>query len=118
VIQWLMFQMGGVGPMFGQLGFFYKFAGSAVQDPIPRDRYIAETKRLLNVIEGQLQGQDWICGTFSIADIALGGWLRALEIYGARDTVGWTGYPNTVAYLDRYLARPAVQRGLNIPPRT
>ncbi|CUH66170.1 Disulfide-bond oxidoreductase YfcG [Thalassovita gelatinovora] len=117
VIQWLMFQMGGVGPMFGQLGFFFKFAGSAVQDPIPRDRYIAETKRLLNVIEGQLDGQDWICGTFSIADIALGGWLRALEIYGARDTVGWTGYPNTVAYLDRFLARPAVQRGLNIPPR-
>ncbi len=117
VIQWLMFQMGGVGPMFGQLGFFYAFGGSKVEDPIPRERYINETKRLLAVIEKQLEGQDWICGDYSIADIALGGWLRVLDRYGARDVVDWDSFTNTVAYLDRYLARPAVQRGLNIPPR-
>lgn len=117
VIQWLMFQMGGIGPMFGQLGFFYKFGGSKVEDPIPRDRYINEAKRLLAVIEKQLEGQDWICGDYSIADIALGGWLRVLDHYGARDVVEWSSFTNTVAYLDRYLGRPAVQRGLNIPPR-
>jgi GST-like protein len=117
ITQWLMFQMGGVGPMFGQLGFFVKFAGTAVQDPIPRDRYVAEAKRLLNVLEGRLEGRDWIAGDYSIADIAIAPWLRTLDFYGARDMLGWTGYPNAVAYLDRFLARPAVQRGLVTPPR-
>lgn len=117
VIQWVMFQMGGVGPMFGQLGFFTKFAGKDIEDPRPRDRYIAEAKRLLAVIEQQLQGQDWLVGDYSIADIALAGWLRALDFYGAKETVGFNDLPNCVAYLDRFLARPAVQRGLVIPPR-
>lgn len=117
VIQWVMFQMGGVGPMFGQLGFFYKFAGAAIEDPRPRDRYINEAKRLLAVIEKQLDGQDWICGDYSIADIALGGWLRSLDFYGAREILGWYDLPNCVAYLDRFLARPAVQKGLVTPPR-
>jgi GST-like protein len=117
VTQWLMFQMGGVGPMFGQLGFFVKFAGSQIEDPRPRDRYIAEARRLLNVIEGQLAEQDWIAGDYSIADIALGPWLRGLDFYGARDLVGWNDHPNTVAYLERFLARPAVQKGLVTPPR-
>jgi GST-like protein len=117
VTQWLMFQMGGVGPMFGQLGFFVKFAGSQIEDPRPRDRYIAEARRLLNVIEGQLAGQDWIAGDYSIADIALGPWLRGLDFYGARDLVGWNDHPNTGAYLERFLARPAVQKGLVTPPR-
>lgn len=117
VIQWVMFQMGGVGPMFGQLGFFYKFAGAAIEDPRPRDRYINEAKRLLAVIEKQLDGQDWICGDYSIADIALGGWLRALDMYGAHEVLGWNDLPNCVAYLDRFLARPAVQKGLVTPPR-
>ncbi|MDX1782393.1 MAG: glutathione S-transferase N-terminal domain-containing protein [Thalassovita sp.] len=117
VIQWLMFQMGGVGPMFGQLGYFFDGAGREIEDPRPRTRYINETKRLLNVIEGQLEGRDWICDDYSIADIALGGWLRILDKYGARDAVEWNSFSNTAAYLDRYLARPAVQRGLNIPPR-
>lgn len=117
VIQWVMFQMGGVGPMFGQLGWFVKAAGSEIEDSRPRTRYINEAKRLLAVIENQLDGRDWLCGDYSIADIALGGWLRVLDYYGARDMVGWTDFPNTVAYLDRFLARPAVQRGLLIPPR-
>ena len=117
VIQWVMFQMGGVGPMFGQLGFFYKFAGADIEDPRPRDRYINEAKRLLSVLEKQLNGQEWICGDYSIADIALGGWLNALDFYGAKDTLGWDGYPNCAAYLERFLARPAVQKGMQIPPR-
>ncbi|WP_136443068.1 glutathione S-transferase family protein [Pacificoceanicola onchidii] len=117
VIQWLMFQMGGVGPMFGQLGFFTKFAGSAVEDPLPRERYINEAKRLLAVLDGALEGRDWIAGEYSIADIALAPWLRGLEFYGAQEIVGWSDFPNCVAYVERFLARPAVQIGLNTPPR-
>ncbi|MDJ0858331.1 MAG: glutathione S-transferase N-terminal domain-containing protein [Dinoroseobacter sp.] len=117
ITQWLMFQMGGLGPMFGQVGFFVKFAGSQIEDPRPRERYINEAKRLLNVVEGQLEGQDWIAGNYSIADIAIAPWLRALDFYGARELVGWSDHPNTVAYLERFLARPAVQKGLVTPPR-
>ena len=117
VVQWLMFQMGGVGPMFGQLGFFYKFAGAEIADPRPRDRYIAEARRILAVLDGQLATRDWIAGEYSIADIAIAPWLRGLDYYGAREVLGWDGFPNVVAYLDRFLARPAVQRGLTIPAR-
>lgn len=117
VTQWLMFQMGGIGPMFGQLGFFYKFAGAKVEDPLPRDRYINEAKRLLNVVETALDGRDWIAGDYSIADIALAPWLNALDFYGAREVVGWQDHPRANAYLARFMDRPAVQRGMNIPPR-
>ena len=116
-IQWLRFQMGGVGPMFGQLGFFYKFAGAEIEDPRPRERYINEAKRLLNVIETRLEGRDWITGEFSIADIAICPWLGGLEFYGARDVLEWESHTKTVAYLKRFLSRPAVQKGRNIPPR-
>jgi GST-like protein len=94
IIQWLMFQMGGVGPMLGQLGFFYKFAGADIEDPRPRERYINEAKRLLNVIEGQLEGKDWIAGEFSIADIAIAPWLNALNFYGAREVTGYNDLKN------------------------
>jgi len=118
ILQWLMFQMGGVGPMFGQLGYFHKHAGSQIADPRPRDRYIAEARRLLAVLEGALAGRDWIAGDYSIADIAIAPWLRGLETsYGAQDAVGWHEFTNANAYLDRFLARPAVQAGLNTPPR-
>ncbi|WP_424976585.1 glutathione S-transferase family protein [Dinoroseobacter sp. S124A] len=117
ITQWLMFQMGGLGPMLGQLGYFVKFAGSEIEDPRPRERYIAEAKRLLAVLEGALEGKDWIAGTYSIADIAIAPWLRALEFYGTRELLGWSEHKNLVAYLDRFLARPAVQTGLNIPDR-
>lgn len=117
VIQWLMFQMGGVGPMFGQMGFFVKFAGSEIEDPRPRDRYIAEATRLLAVVEKQLDGQDWIAGEFSIADIALAPWLNALEFYGAKDITGYNDLKNVPAYVERFYARPAVQVAKNIPPR-
>lgn len=114
-IQWLMFQMGGVGPMFGQLGFFMKFAGAEIDDPRPRERYINEAKRLLNVVEKQLEGKDWIAGEYSIADIALAPWLNALDFYGAKDAVGWDSYKNNIAYVDRFYSRPAVQRAKSIP---
>ena len=117
ITQWLMFQMGGVGPMFGQLGFFHKFAGSEIEDPRPRERYVNEAKRLLNVVDSQLAGQEWIAGEFSIADIALAPWLNALEFYGAKEIVGFDEYKNVAAYIDRFMDRPAVQRGRSIPAR-
>ena len=117
VIQWVMFQMGGLGPMLGQLGFFWKFAGSEWEDKRPQQRYIDEAKRLLGVLDRELADRDWIAGSYSIADIAIAPWLRALDFYGAKDAVGWADHKNLVAYLDRFLDRPAVQKGLNIPPR-
>ncbi len=117
VIQWLMWQMGGLGPMFGQLGYFYKFAGSEIDDPRPRARYIGEARRLLGVLDGHMQGRNWVAGDFSMADIAIAPWLRSLDFYGAREVVGWANHANLVAYLDRLLDRPAVQTGLAIPPR-
>ncbi len=115
VIQWLMFQMGGVGPMFGQLGFFYKFAGAKMEDPTARDRYINEAKRLLNVLEQELDGKEWIAGDFSIADIALAPWLKGLDFYGATAVTGYDDLKNVPAYVDRFYARPAVQKAKSIP---
>ena len=116
-IQWLMFQMGGLGPMLGQMGFFVKFAGSQWEDKRPQQRYVDEAKRLLGVLEKQLDGQDWVTGMYSIADIAIAPWLNALNFYQATDLVGWDDHKNLVAYLDRFMARPAVETGKNIPPR-
>jgi GST-like protein len=117
VIQWVMFQMGGLGPMFGQMGFFVKFAGSEIEDPRPRERYVSEAKRLLAVLDKELADQDWIAGEYSIADIAIAPWLAALEVYEAKDLVGWDDFGNVKAYLERFLARPAVQKGRTIPDR-
>ncbi len=118
-LQWLMFQMGGIGPMFGQLGFFHKFAGKEYADKRPRDRYVAESKRLLAVLNQQLQGRDWILGKdYSIADIATFPWVRNLVgFYAAGDLVGMQNYPEVTRVLAAFVARPAVQRGLNIPQR-
>ena len=118
VIQWLMWQMGGLGPMFGQVGFFVRFAGKEIEDPRPRQRYLDEAKRLLGVLDGQLQGRDWVAGDYSIADIAIGPWLRGFNVfYRAGDLVGWDDFANIQPYLDRFLARPGVQRGLDVPKR-
>jgi GST-like protein len=119
-IQWLMFQMGGIGPMFGQVGFFHKFAGAAYEDKRPRDRYIAEAKRLLAVLDGQLAGQRWIVdGEYSIADIATFPWERNLVgFYGAGELVEIDRFENVQRVLAEFVERPAVQRGLNIPPRS
>jgi GST-like protein len=116
-IQWLMFQMGGVGPMFGQLGYFSKFAGAEIEDPRPRQRYLGEAKRLLAVLEKEMQGKEWITGEFSIADIAILPWLNGLEYYGVQEDLGWSSHENLVAWKDRFYARPAVDRAKNIPPR-
>jgi len=118
VIQWLMFQMGGVGPMFGQMGFFVKFAGSEIEDPRPRERYINEAKRLLVIIEAQLNDQNWIAGDFfSIADIAIAPWLKALTFYGAEELVGLSDLPNVQDYIQRFYSRPSVIKGSTIPAR-
>ncbi|HYD14457.1 MAG TPA: glutathione S-transferase N-terminal domain-containing protein [Allosphingosinicella sp.] len=117
-IQWLMWQMGGLGPMFGQLGFFHKFAGREYEDKRPRDRYATESKRLLGVLETRLEGRDWIMDEYSIADIATLGWVRNLiGFYEAREIVDYDSLRNVPAWLDRGLARPAVQRGITIPAR-
>jgi GST-like protein len=117
-IQWLMWQMGGVGPMFGQVGFFHKFAGRAWEDKRPRDRYVAESRRLLGVLETRLEGREWIMDDYTIADIATLGWVRNLvTFYEAREIVDYDGLTNVPAWLERGLARPAVQRGLAIPAR-
>ena len=116
-IQWVMFQMGGLGPMLGQLGFFYKFAGSQWEDKRPQQRYIDEAKRLLAVVEKEMDGKDWITGEYSIADIAIVPWLNALDFYGVKDAVGWSNHKNLVAYRERFYARPAVDKAKNIPPR-
>lgn len=117
-IQWVMFQMAAIGPMFGQLGFFHKFAGAAYEDKRPRDRYAAESKRLLGVLEGRLADRDWIMDDYSIADIATLGWVRNLiGFYGAGELVDYASLKNVPAWLARGLARPAVQRGLQIPAR-
>ena len=118
-IQWLMFQMGGIGPMFGQLGYFSKFAGKEIEDKRPFERYRTETKRLLGVLETRLDGRDWLMGgDYSIADIATLGWVRNLvTFYEARELVDFDSLHHVPAWLERGLARPAVQRGLNIPKR-
>lgn len=118
VLQWLMFQMGGVGPMFGQLGYFHTFAGKEIEDPRPKERYRAEAARLIKVLDAALAERDWIAGDYSIADIALAPWLRgARDFYKVGDITGLNDAKNVLAYLDRFLARPAVQKGLTIPAR-
>jgi GST-like protein len=118
-LQWLMFQMGGVGPMFGQLGFFVKFGGKDFEDKRPRDRYAAEARRLLAVLDGRLAGRQWIMGDeYTLADIAILPWVRNLVgFYGAGDLVGYPGFKEVQRVLDAFVARPAVQRGLTIPKR-
>lgn len=118
-VQWLMFQMGGVGPMFGQVGFFTKFAGKDFEDKRPRDRYVAEARRLLAVLDGRLKGRSWVMGDeYTVADIAILPWVNNLiGFYGAGDSVGWADFGEVQRVLAAFLARPAVQRGLNVPPK-
>ncbi|MBT9477603.1 glutathione S-transferase N-terminal domain-containing protein [Polaromonas sp.] len=116
-IQWLMWQVGGMGPMFGQLGFFYKFAGKDYEDKRPRDRYVAEARRLLGVLNQRLASRDWIMGeAYSIADIATFPWVRGLlDFYKAGELVGMQDFPHVTRALAAFMARPAVVRGLGIP---
>jgi GST-like protein len=118
-IQWVFFQMASIGPMFGQVGFFNKFAGKEYADKRPLQRYVDESKRLLGVLNGRLDGRDWIMGDdYTIADIATVGWVQNLiTFYEARELVTFDQYTNVANWLDRALARPAVKRGLEIPKR-
>lgn len=118
-LQWLMFQMGGIGPMFGQIGFFNKFAGKDYEDKRPLQRYVDESRRLLSVLDRHLEGRDWIMGErYTIADIATFPWIRNLVgFYEAGELVGFDNFHNVKRVLERFLARPAVQRGLTIPRR-
>jgi GST-like protein len=118
-LQWLMWQMGGIGPMFGQLGFFHKFAGKDFPDKRPRDRYVAESQRLLGVLDQRLQGRDWIMGEhYSIADIAVFPWVRCLvEFYQAGELVEFERFTNVQWVLQNFVARPAVIKGLATPAR-
>ncbi len=116
-IEWVFFQMASIGPMFGQLGFFHKFAGRDIEDPRPKQRYVDETVRLLGVLDGRLAGRAWIMGDdYTIADIASLGWVRNLiGFYGAGDVVGFDRFTDVRRWLEAGLARPAVQRGLAVP---
>jgi GST-like protein len=116
-IQWLMFQMSGVGPMFGQVGFFNKFTGRDYEDKRPRDRYVLESRRLLAVLDRRLADRAWIMGdAYTIADIAVFPWVRNLiGFYEAGDLVGIEDFPNVTRATRTFLARPAVVRGVGIP---
>src|SRR5688572_18591294 len=118
-LQWVYFQMAFIGPMFGQVGYFHKFAGREIADKRPLERYVSESKRLLAVLEGRLARRPWIMGDeYTIADIATFGWVRNLiDFYGAGDLVGFADYQNVGRVLETFLARPAVIRGLEIPRR-
>ncbi|MGB3538479.1 MAG: glutathione S-transferase N-terminal domain-containing protein [Mesorhizobium sp.] len=118
-IQWVFFQMAAIGPIFGQLGFFHKFAGRKISDKRPLERYRVESRRLVGVLETRLTGRTWIMGDdYTIADISMLGWVRNLiGFYEARELVGFDDFPNVAAWLERGLARPAVQRGLIVPAK-
>ena len=116
-MQWLMFQMGGVGPMFGQLGYFTRHAGKDIEDPRPRERFINEVRRLLSVLDKQLAKGDWMMGAeYSIADMAILPWIRTLDHhYQANDLVGYQAFRHVDRALQAFLQRPAVIRGLAVP---
>jgi len=117
-IQWLMFQMGGIGPFFGQIGYFVKFAGKDIEDPRPRQRFLDEASRLLAVLDRRLEGRTWIMGdAYTVADIASWPWVNGLNFYGVTEQVGLPGFANVTAWLERCMARPASQAARNIPDR-
>jgi GST-like protein len=119
-LQWLFFQMSGVGPMFGQFGHFFHFKKDQLKDDYPVDRYTDETRRLLDVLDGRLKGRSWILGeNYTISDIATFPWVRSVrDFYKGGDAVGLSGFTHVVGWLDRCLDRPASQKALNIPPRS
>ncbi len=114
VMQWLMFQMGGVGPMQGQAHVFYRYFPEKIQPAI--DRYQNETKRLYTVLNDQLKNKDFLAGPgrgdYSIADIANWTWVRSYDWAG----ITIDDLPNLQAWLDRIAARPAAEKGVNVPP--
>lgn len=120
-LQWVFFQMGGVGPMFGQFGHFFKFMKDKVSDPYPTERYTNETRRLLGVLDSRLSAVSgpFIMGeNYSIADIATFPWVRTVrDFYEGGDAVGLNDFSAVTTWLDTCAARPASVKGLTIPPR-
>lgn len=118
-LQWLLYQAAGIGPIFGQVGWFHKFDGTAIEDPRPKDRYVRESRRVLGVLQQRMAGRQWIMGDeYTIADIAMLGPVRNLvTYYGAHDLVGFDDFPAVEAWLQRWLQRPAVLRGLQVPSK-
>lgn len=118
-MQWVFLQMASIGPMFGQVGFFHKFAGKEIEDKRPLNRYVNESKRLLKLLDDRLEGQDWIMGKeYTIADIAIFPWVRnIIGFYEAGELVEYSALKNVPAWVARNEARPAVQKGLITPPR-
>lgn len=116
-LQWVMFQMGGLGPMFGQFGFFHRYGGKEIDDPRPKERYLKESQRLLGVLNNHLNGKDWMLGDeYTIADIAIFPWISALiTAYDAKATLSLDQFPNVMRILENFLARPAVERGMKVP---
>jgi GSH-dependent disulfide-bond oxidoreductase len=117
IVQWVMWQMGGVGPMFGQFNWAVRYGGKDIEDPRVRERFVGEARRLLLVLEGALEGKEWVAGDYSVADVALGPWVSSMADPVAAGLVGWDELPNVRDFVERFQARPAVQRGRTIPPR-
>lgn len=109
VIQWLMFQMGGVGPMMGQANVFFRYFPEKIQAAI--DRYQNESRRLFEVLNARLTGRDWLADEYSIADIANWSWVRTYKWSG----VSIDGLDALRGWMDRMAARPACQRGIEVP---
>ena len=117
-LQWVFWQVGHIGPFFGQVGFFHKFAGRHWEDKRPLQRYADESKRLLKVLDDRLAGREWVMDDYTIADISLLGLVRNLiTFYDAAKLVDYASMTNVQAWLERGLNRPAVQRGLKIPSK-
>ncbi len=117
-VQWLMFQMAGLGPMFGQVGYFHHFAGKEIEDKRALARYVNESKRILGVLDRALADRDWIVGDYSIADIAVFPWIwNVLENYRAGDILEISKFANVLRAHAAFMARPAVERGLKVPAR-
>jgi glutathione S-transferase/GST-like protein len=111
VMQWLMFQMGGIGPMMGQANVFFRYFPEKIQPAI--DRYQGEVRRLFGVLDAQLDGREYLAGDYSIADIANWAWVRTHKWSG----VALDGLPNLERWVAQLAARPACQRGIDVPPR-
>ncbi len=118
VLQWLFFQVGGVGPMFGQFGHFFKYAGDKCDHPYPLERYATESRRILGVLNTRLEGRTYLVGEqYTIADMATVPWVNAVNIfYKASDKLELDTFKNVIAWVQRVLDRPKTAAGMNVCP--
>lgn len=115
-LQWLFFQVGGVGPMFGQFGHFFKYAKDKCDHPYPVERYQKESQRLLGVLNTRLEGRTFLVGeTYTIADMATFPWVLCLiQHYQAKDALGLDNFPHVMSWVERLQARPLTAKGLKV----